>query len=239
MISVSFALLIAAIFLSATLQAGTGFGFSVLATPLLLFFYPVPVAIQLNMFLSLLLSAGMFSQVKGHLDRTLLRRMIIAGVLALPLGIPLAGLDRNVMRLMVGCLLLALTLLLIVGPRVARSRPLDYVAGGLSAMMTTALGMPGPPLLVYLAGTDTEKAKVRAAALSFFIFIYTAGLALHGAWYGMSREVWKGTVILLPAVAAGMYAGQRLFHRISPRIFRAILHGVLAATAIGTLSQIR
>mgnify|MGYP005758040285 CR=1 FL=1 len=51
--------------------------------------------------------------------------------------------------------------------------------GGLSGLFTTSIGMPGPPLLLYFSGTDTQKEKLRETTLTLFLFIYFVSLVIQ------------------------------------------------------------
>lgn len=232
------AALIAAIFLSAVLQAGTGFGFSILATPLLLFFFPASVAIQVNMILSLLLCVAMFRSVRHKLDHVLLRRMLLAGLIALPFAVPLAGADGPVLRVAIGVLLLVLLALLAAGVRLRRTAVADYGTGAVSAFATIGTGMPGPPLLIYLAGSDANKGMARATALTFFIFSYIVGLGVHFLYNGTDWQIWRTAAVMAPVVLVGILAGQRLYRHLSQCMFRWLLYAMIAATAIASLVRI-
>ena len=73
--------------IAALLQACTGFGFSVLATPFLLLVYPVAEAIQINITLSILISVVMLPKVMGDIDRPLFKRLVLGSMIGAPLGI--------------------------------------------------------------------------------------------------------------------------------------------------------
>ncbi|HEX5564510.1 MAG TPA: TSUP family transporter, partial [Sporosarcina sp.] len=69
-------LFITIILLASILQTGTGFGFSIVATPFLLLLFEARDAIQINLLLSLVISLAMYRKVKGDIDMGVMRRFI-------------------------------------------------------------------------------------------------------------------------------------------------------------------
>jgi uncharacterized protein len=216
---------------ASTLQAATGFGFSLFAVPLLMLVHPPLAAIQINLVLSIALSAVMMPRLLPDIDRPLLGRLVRGGIAAVPVGVlALLYLDGALLRVMVGVVTLALTLLLVLKFRIRRSTARDYATGGLSGVFTAALGLAGVPLLLYFAGTDAPKAQVRSTVLSFFLFAYGLALAIQMAVGSVAAQTWIESLALLPVMAGGIFAGQQLFHRIDQKTFQVFLYAVLVAS---------
>src|SRR6056297_2358529 len=66
---------------AALLQACTGFGFSILATPFLLLIFAPSEAIQINIILSILISAVMLPKIRIDIDFELLKKLILGSIL--------------------------------------------------------------------------------------------------------------------------------------------------------------
>lgn len=92
--------------------------------------------------------------------------------------------------------------------------------------------MPGPPLLLYFTGTDTEKEKLRATTLMFYLYIYSASLLIQVVFAGTTKTVWVSSGMALPLIFLGLYMGQRLFTMIPQRIFQLLMYGILVVTAL-------
>jgi uncharacterized membrane protein YfcA len=216
---------------AATMQACTGFGFSILATPFLLLFFPAHTAIQLNILLSIAISVLMIPEINHELDRALLRRMVVGSALGAPLGAMLFVMfDVRVLKLVISVITLALTVLLAFELRFAQTGRRDVAAGALSGAFTTSLGMPGLPLLLYFSGTEVEQQRLRSTVLAFFLGIYVAALVLQ-ALFGVSEmQTWLTALLLLPATYAGVMAGRMLCRRINPAAFRAMTFAILIST---------
>lgn len=217
--------------IAALLQACTGFGFSVLATPFLLLVYPASEAIQINIILSILISGVMLPKVAGDIDKPLLKRMVLGSSIGAPVGI-LFYLFANPdhLKMAIGVMVLAFTGLILRKRKFSRSPSRDRTVGVLSGLLTSGLGMPGPPLLVYFAGARLTPSILRATTLSYFLFIYSVSLALQlGTGPNLPGTIFTA-ISLIPATAVGIFAGQFLFHRINHNLFMGIAYALLLLT---------
>lgn len=216
---------------AAVLQACTGFGFSIMATPFLLLIYDPRMAIQLNIILSLFISMAMLPKIHDEIDRALLLRLIKGSAFGAPLGIAVfALLNVAALKVAISVLIIFLTILLALRFTVQPARPRDYLVGSLSGVFTTGMGMPGPPLLLYFAGTRMHKTVLRSTTLAFFLFVYAISLAMQVALTSTEQKIWLSALILLPVAAVGTVLGQLLFRYINQAVFRVITLVILGVT---------
>lgn len=219
------------ILIASVLQTSTGFGFSILATPFLLLLFEAAEAIQINLILSLVISVALVNAIKGDIDYGILKRFITGSIIGLPAGIiAFLMIDVSWLKFGIGVIILLLTILLILKFRINRSLNKDFIAGGLSGSLTSSIGMPGPPLLLYFSGTETKKAALRGTTLAFYLFIYSASLIIQLIFVGTNQTVWISSLWGLPLVLIGLYFGQKLFDKINQRIFRIVVYIILIIT---------
>ncbi|CAM3191370.1 sulfite exporter TauE/SafE family protein [Filibacter tadaridae] len=224
---------IAIILIASILQTSTGFGFSILATPFLLMIFEPREAIQINLVLSLVISAALIVNIHKDVDAGILKRLIIGSLPGLPLGLIIFLMaDIGKLKISIGIVLLVLTVLLILNFRFKKSKGRDYIVGGLSGAFTTGIGMPGPPLLLYFSGTDTQKETLRATTLAFYLFIYSISLAIQMVFVGTNKTIWTSSGLALPLVVVGLFLGQRLFHHINQKHFRVFTYCILIVTGV-------
>ena len=121
--------------------------------------------------------------------------------------------------------------------RIRQSHGRDLAVGGLSGSLTTSIGMPGPPLLLYFSGTDTQKAKLRGTTLAFYLFIYFLSLIIQVIVAGTSKTVWVSSGIALPLVFVGLLIGQRLFIVINQKVFQIFTYIILIFTGVYMLIE--
>jgi len=226
-------LFIIIILIASILQTTTGFGFSILATPFLLLLFDPAEAIQINLVLSLVISVALLMKIRKDIDYAIIKRFVVGSAIGLPIGIVIFLLmDMNKLKLGVSLIILVLTMFLILKFRIAQSNQRDLVVGGLSGALTTSIGMPGPPLLLYFSGTDTQKETLRGTTLGFYLFIYFMSLIVQVIFVGTNKTVWVSSGVALPLVLIGLYLGQLLFTRINQNVFRIFTYAILLFTGI-------
>lgn len=216
------------ILLATILQTSTGFGFSIMATPFLLLIFAPREAIQINLFLSLLISCVMIVKVRKDVNTKILKRLIVGSATGLPIGILIfLNMDMRLLKINISVLILLLTILLMINLRMKQLPWRDTLVGGISGLLTTSIGMPGPPLLLYFSGTNMSKAALRATTLAFYLFIYAVSLAIQIGFAGTSREVQSSLFIGIPISLVGIYLGQLLFKWINQETFRMLTYLLL------------
>lgn len=140
--------------------------------------------------------------------------------------------DMDKLKLVISIIILILTFLLIFRFRITQSKRKDIVIGGISGSLTTSIGMPGPPLLLYFSGTDTQKEKLRGTTLAFYLFIYLMSLIIQVIVSGTTKTVWYSSGVALPLVFIGLYLGQQLFKSINQHVFQNITYLILLFTGL-------
>ncbi|MBT2642506.1 sulfite exporter TauE/SafE family protein [Bacillus sp. ISL-41] len=224
-------LLFMIVLMSSLLQTSTGYGFSLMSTPFLFLIYPVHTAIQINIILSLCLSVFMIFKIRKEIEKPLLIRLIKGSSVGVVLGIPLyLYINVEFLKIVVGVLILIFTVLLILKFTIIQTKKRDLLIGGLSGFLTTSIGIPGPPLLIYFSGEIMEKASFRNTPLSYNLFVYSISLILQLLFGGTSKEIWTSSLFSIPALFMGILLGQYLFSRISQRTLRVTTYLILLFT---------
>lgn len=226
------------ILIASVLQTSTGFGFSILATPFLLLLFEPMVAIQINLMLSLVISAALIMKIRQDIDYGILKRFLAGSVIGLPIGIIVFLLsDMKMLKLGISMIILVLTIMLMLRFRIRQTRSRDLIVGGMSGAMTSSIGMPGPPLLLYFSGTNTRKETLRGTTLAFYLFIYLMSLVIQVVVAGTDKTVWVFSGLALPVVLIGLFLGQLVFNRINQRLFRIVTYVILLVTGIYLLVE--
>ncbi|WP_173918231.1 sulfite exporter TauE/SafE family protein [Halobacillus sp. Marseille-Q1614] len=231
-------LFIIIILTASILQTSTGFGFSILATPFLLLLFEPREAIQINLILSLVISLALIQKIKEDIDFGIVRRFIAGSAAGLPVGMLIfLTLEISMLKIVVSVIILLLTFMLMLNFRVSQTKGRDLITGSLSGTLTTSIGMPGPPLLLYFAGTNTQKETLRATTLAFYLFIYLISLVIQVLFAGTNAVIWIASGLGLPLVLIGLFAGQLLFKWINPRLFQIFIYVILLFTGIYLLVE--
>ncbi|MEW9502529.1 sulfite exporter TauE/SafE family protein [Jeotgalibacillus marinus] len=224
-------ILIIVVFFASLLQASTGFGFSIVGTPFLLLLLPAQSAIQLNIILSLCLSMFMIYSIRNEVNFPLLKRLILGSLIGIVPGLLLyLFLNIDIFKIIVGTMIILLTILLIAKVTIKQTNRRDAVAGGIAGLLTTSIGVPGPPLLLYFSSTSLDKTALRSTTLAYYLFIYLISLVMQISFGGTNAEVWTSSLIALIPLVAGIVLGQYLFKWINQRVFRIITYVILLFT---------
>lgn len=226
-------ILIIVVLVASLLQTSTGYGFSIIGVPFLLLIYPAHTAVQINIVLSICLSVVMIFKIAKEVDRLLLMKLIKGSTLGLVSGIFIyLYLDAQLLQVAVGGLILIVTILLMLKMTIRQTTAKDYVMGGISGLLTTSIGVPGPPLLLYFSGVGTNKTILRSTTLAYYLFVYSVSLIMMVSVSGTSKEVWISSFIALPSLFVGILLGQQLFKWVSQKMFRAITYVILISTGV-------
>ncbi len=226
-------LFIIIILIASILQTSTGFGFSILATPFLLLLFEPAYAIQINLVLSFFISVALMTAIRKDIRFDIVKRFIIGSIVGLPIGIILFLYSSPFwIKISIASLILCLTILLILQYRLKQSNQKDIIVGSISGALTTGIGMPGPPLLLYFSGANMDKETLRGTTLAFYLYIYIISLLFQITFAGTSMIVWKSVIYALPLVAIGLIIGQKLFVRLNQRTFQLFTYGLLIFTGI-------
>jgi len=221
------------ILLASILQTSTGFGFSILAIPFLLLLFEPKEAIQINIILSLFISISLLTTIKRDIDFGVIKRFVIGSAVGLPMGMMIfVFLDVEKLKFGISLIILLVMVMLILKLRIHQSKSRDLFVGGLSGSLTSSIGMPGPPLLLYFSGTETSKEKLRGTTLAYYLFIYSTALIMQIIFVGTNKKIWMASSFALPLVLVGLYLGQILFKRINQRTFRLFTYVILLFTGI-------
>ncbi|KJS83846.1 MAG: membrane protein [Peptococcaceae bacterium BICA1-8] len=221
------------VLVASTLQAGTGFGFAMIATPLLLIIFPPHDAIQLNIILCLLISIIMTYKIRNEVNKEMLIRLIKGSLIgALPGFFIFLFLDVQPLKIFVSILILAFSALLMANINIKESNVRGVITGVLSGILTTSIGMPGPPLLIYFAGARIEKAVLRSTTMAYFVFIYSVSLLLQLTMHNIAKNIWISTLWSIPFLLIGIYLGERLFMKLDQQLFYKIIYWLLVLTGI-------
>ncbi|KOY83039.1 sulfite exporter TauE/SafE family protein [Lysinibacillus macroides] len=223
---------------AAILQTSTGFGFSIMATPFLLLLFLPQEAMQINIILSLVISLSLIWKVRQDIDVALLKKVMIGSVVGAPFGSLLfAFVNVTTFKLLIAILLIGLTILLMKNLSIQQTSGRDYGVGFISGMLTTSIGMAGPPLLLYFASTHRNKETIRAVSIAYYIFIYLISLLSQVTFEGTSKMVWLYSMYALPIVFIGLILGQILFNRLNQKLFRSLIYLLLVAAGLILLIQ--
>ena len=228
---------------AALLLATNGFGFAVIAVPFFLLLMPADRAIQLVIILSLAVSLMMIPRLRDVIDSRLLLRLTVGSIIGLPVGLVVFGYsDPLIVRLAAGAIIALFAAMLGWNryrrgpPQVAMRPGFDLGAGAVAGIATGLVGMPGPPVMIYLMLTAAPMRAVRATLVAFFALVYAATLLSDVIFLGVPAADWEIAATLLPLIWIGGIAGLRVAEHLNETVAAILSILVLAVAGFYTLA---
>ncbi len=210
---------------AAFLQGFCGFGYSLLAMPLLLFMMPAQAAVPLLSVTGIALNAILLVSTRKSLDLRGILPLAAAGVAFTPLG---AWLVREVRpdtaKTVIGAGVALISLALLLNARAGiRKTPAGLItAGAASGLLNGFSTFSGPPVVLLLAASGDERDRIRSTLAAYFLLLGGIGLASYAAMGIVAVKDLPGMAALLPFAVLGGLAGAFLAVRIRSSGFRRL-----------------
>ncbi len=232
--------LIPVIFLASLIKGTTGFGFALMALPVLVHFYPVKNVIPLLTLFNFFSSVLILYQHR-HQKITLENLVLpISGLIGVMAGLTFFYISRaSVLKLTIGIILSLISLAFLLGYRIKikRYRFGSAVAGLLSGFLGGSLSVSGPPLALFLTSLNIDNMRFRFIFAIFSIVVTVSAMAGYIGLHTMNLWTLKHFAIFLPLNIAGVALGKKLAASINVTLFYKV---VLSITLIsGILLVIR
>ncbi len=228
-----------AVFLGAALQSATGFGFALVAAPILFALVGPREAVTAGVLLALLINALTLAGERrrpvplGRVSLTL----VAWSVPGLALGaLALRELPERPLSVLVALAVLA-ALALRLRSRALAPRARGWhapVAGISSGALATSTSLSGPPLVFCLLARGTAPAPMRDTLAA--IFVAQALLALPALLATATFTVPRGLGALLGAALLGQLLGRRAFAWLHGERYERAVLVLLAVTALVALA---
>lgn len=217
-------------------QVITGFGYSLLSVPLLgLIVGPVDAVVGSGILVTLV-NLVVAVRDREHVRWPIARTVLVAGPAGLPIGLwVLHVLPARALSIVIAVVVLGGTVAIWRGLRLSPSPITIAGAGLLSGILTTSVGVNGPPMAAVFSAMAMPPRPFRATLAAIFVPVGLGGVigfALTGA---ISHRAWLLVAIGIPAVAAGWLTGDRIFTRLTS--FRTVVLCALVLASAITLAR--
>jgi len=198
-----------AIFIAAFVQMLAGFGFALLAMPVMTLAIPVEEAVVILSILSLATTAWQSIHLRQDSDRPLARRLIIASFVGMPLGLVILNVvDDTALKIVLGVAVLIATALLARRLNLSHVGPgLDIACGFTSGVLNTSLGTNGPPLVFDLQARGIEPDAFRATISTVFVYGNMLALTLFVLDGKVTGDDLRAALVAAPAWLLGQALG--------------------------------
>ncbi|MFI6478582.1 sulfite exporter TauE/SafE family protein [Nonomuraea sp. NPDC050663] len=223
------------ILIASTVHAVTGFGYALVATPLLALAVDPHTAVVATTLSALAMTVTIAVRQREHAEWKVAMIAMIGIVLGMPLGLWVYGIaSEQVLTVLIAVGVLVCTLMVWRQVKVPGSVPVLVGVGALSGALSTSTGTNGPPMVAAFQGMGYDPATFRATLSA--VFAGTSVLSLVGfavAGKVNAESLWIG-LVGVPVVQVGYFLGDAIFSRIDPDKFRKVLLAALIVSAIVT-----
>jgi hypothetical protein len=235
LIDVGIALIVA---VATCAQVVSGFGFALIAVPLLAVMVGAQPAVVGTTIVGPLLSTTIVLRDRDHIRRRSALVVIATAIVGMPLGLlVLSRASDRALTAIIGVAVVIAGAALWRGLRIPIGLLTEPIAGLLSGALATSTGTSGPPLVIVFHSEAMAPRVFRGTLSATFlaeslVAIVTFWISGHITTDALRVSLWS-----LPGLALGWLAGERLFHRIDEARFRHLVLALLIAT--GSVSVFR
>lgn len=227
------------VFSGSLVQTTAGFGFALIAAPLLLLTFQPAEMVAIIMFTSMLQVARV---LWGEGRRYEAKRSVVIAILVgmlpgLVIGTFVLGIvSKQSLSLVVGILILVAALLQVI--KIERldtglgAGPAAVIVGLVTGVLSTSTAIGGPPFVLWMRRHRVSIHEFRDtfAAIALVGNIVTIPLLEARGFHVLNPSVLKFFVLSIPIVLLGHWLGKRLLTKVSEKQFRQISY-VLVSTA--------
>jgi uncharacterized protein len=219
--------------LGAAIQASIGFGFALIAAPLLLLldttFVPGPL-LAASLLITFFVAYRERRSIDVHGVALALAGRIAATV---PAALLVAALPPATFDILFAGLVFVAVVLSLRTPRFERTRPLTVAAGALSGFMGTASSIGGPPMaLLY---QHEEGPRIRGSLSGFFVVGTTLSLVALAFVGKFGDHELRLASILAPGVVLGLVASRLVSPWLDRGRIRSLVLVLSLAAAVAVL----
>lgn len=229
-----------AVFIAGSVQGLTGFGFGIVAVPILTLFISPKLAAPVTLLNSILLNTLIVQRTHTDIDLKRIWPLILAGLTGVPIGTwILVHADVDTLRIYIGVATTLIALFFLAGfsREVQREKLAFLPIGLLSGLMSGSINMAGPPVILFLTNQRVARHIFRATIVAYFLILGVFAipwLALGGL---LTRDALLTAAIVSPALVAGGLIGNRLVPSVDDTLVRRLtLAIVLLAGITSTLT---
>jgi uncharacterized membrane protein YfcA len=216
-------------------QGLAGFGIGLVSLAFLPFLMEPATAVVLMTVYAAVFTVVIFIPLRRDFTLHGMTELVVGTIVATPAGVwLLAGLPPDVLKRLIGLVLLAIVALEWLGlyPARLKGRGWGFGAGLVAGLIGGAVGTPGPPVILYAAAQEWSPRTVKANIQAFLIV--NQALILIGYWWAglLGREVGRLTALYAVPAVLGLAAGMLLFTRLDRVRFRRVVFVVLFVSGL-------
>jgi hypothetical protein len=229
-------LLASIIFLAALLQTTSGFGFALMAMPLISLVVGVKTAAPLVALTGFTLYAVNLVRYRHGLNLREVARLAVGAALGVPVGVwALSSLNERLVEAILGVVLIGYAAYMLLKPRATSSLQSNvwaYPVGFISGCLGGAFNTPGPPVIIYGDLKQWPRNQFRSTLQALFLFSSGLVIISHALAGHLTRPILLSYALGVPFLLLGVLAGSRIDRRLNNERFRTLVIVMILATGV-------
>lgn len=226
------------IFTASIVRGFTGFGLALVAVPLIQFIIPVSDTAVFIAIINAIFSVIYFRRSRESVKGQPLGRMAIWTGIGVAAGaLILKFVNPAYIQLVWGLLIILIVFALARGFSfgIQSDKSAMTLSGLFGGVLAGATGITGPPVAIILSSMKTPREKFNAVISLFILFAVSYALLFYLAAGLVKTDTFLLAMSSVPALAAGLYTGDRLVARISQQTFIRVVYIVLVIMGLITI----
>ncbi|MBZ0294744.1 MAG: sulfite exporter TauE/SafE family protein [Anaerolineae bacterium] len=221
-------------------QSVAGFGLGLIAMSLLVEPLGVEVAAPLIAVVVLTTRIFMVLRYRKKLDLQVVRRLALAAVVAIPIGVfALSAIDQHLVLFCLGVFIIAYAIFALLELKIPEvSHPYwAYGFGFVSGLLSGAYNAGGPPVVIYANSRRWSPAEFKGNLQGFATVSSVMVIGSHLLAHHYTTHIIEIYLYMLPGILVGTALGFSLDRWINPGVFRRIVLLLLIAVGITLIFQ--
>ena len=225
----------AIVLLAGFVRAISGFGFALIATPLLLFVLDPKSVVVINIIIGFPIGLLLLFHTRQHIDVKRVLLMCGGGILGVPIGAYLlSNLDPSMIKLIIAILIVPFSIVLLLGHSHQFKR--DSLGCGISGFAGGLLGsstsLNGPPVVLFLLNQGLVKERFVGTLTAYFLFMGVASVGAFSSLGMVTIDLLIKVAMLSPTSILGFYIGIKVLPKINAILFRRIAASIVSIAAL-------
>ena len=222
---------------AAFMQKVSGFGFGLIAVPLMSLVVTPQRAVIIATLLGLMTTAIQAWVERRHAVVPVANRLFLGACLGMPLGfLVYVTVPANGMRLVLGVVVIVAAVVLARGLSLSHGNSTaEYVVGAISGVLNTSVSTNGPPLVFLLQARGYDPHAFRGTITRVFVYSNVVSVSIFVFAGRVERTPALVALAAVPLVLLMQVLGARLQPHFKGDRFRVLVLGLMFASGVSAI----
>ena len=232
--------IISCVAVAAFAQSIAGFGFGLLAVPMMQLVLDPHDAIVVSTLIGAVSTTSQALLDRKSVDKASVKRLTIASYIGMPFGLLVfVFVSDSVLRLTLGVVVVLAAVVLSRGFTLKDgSHYFDWVLGMMSGVLATSTSTNGPPIVFVLQARRMSPPEFRSTINTIFSFANLGAIALFLSTGKVTMHSFYGALVALPALFLALRIGYAIRPRVSADFFRKLVLIMLVMSGVSLLLKV-